>query len=84
METVFEHNITKEEMILLWGDDEITRDELISFVNDNIKDKSPQRVHYELLYRLYRIRGEYSTAREYAKKIPDDEDKIFSLCYHDH
>lgn len=77
METIFDHNITPEEMRKVFG----LTPEL--WTPEKILSLGSQRGHYEMLYRLYRYRGDVDTAMKYADKIPDDVHKVFGLCYHD-
>ena len=79
METVFDHNITKEEMrnVLgispeLWEPEEFLRSLGAS-----------QRDHYGIIYRLYTYRGDHETAKKYADLIPNDVHKVFGTCNHD-
>lgn len=76
METIYDYNITKEEEIILFGVE----------MDRGIFDKSEatQRQHYNLIYKLLKIRGNDELASEIANKIPNDEDKIFTLCNIDH
>lgn len=77
METIFDHNVTKEELKDILGFDSWTREELLSI-------NCTQRDHYGVIYRLYRYRGDKEKAKEYADKIPDDDYKNYETCYHDH
>ncbi|MBR6251570.1 MAG: hypothetical protein IKR17_10325 [Bacteroidales bacterium] len=74
METVFEHNMTKEEMVAVMGFDD--------WVKEDFADWS-QIDHYGLLYRLYTYRGDHETAKKFADLIPNTEHKMFGICYHD-
>lgn len=74
VETIFDHNLTKEEMISVLGSDDWTRDDFSDWSQIN---------HYGLLYRLYTYRGEHAVAKKYADKIPNTERKVFGCCYHD-
>jgi len=78
METVFDHNITPEEMKKVLGltPEWWPREKVLSM-------GFSQRGHYEMIYSLYRYRGDVDTALKYADKIPDDVHKVFGLCYHD-
>lgn len=79
METIFDHNITQEEFVLMYG-------ELASWYNTIEKwNKYPttQRENYEAIYELYWLRGDMEKCIEYASKIPDDVDKLFGLLNHD-
>ena len=74
METIFDHNVTKEELKDITGSDRWTRNDLSDWSQIN---------HYGLLYTLYRHRGDKETAKRYADKIPNTMGKVFGLCYHD-
>lgn len=74
METVFEHHITKEEMIAVLGTNDLTKKDFFDW---------SQNDHYGLIYRLYTFRGNYKIAKKYADKMPNTEHKIFEICYHD-
>ena len=76
METVFDHNITKEEREAVLGFANVTKERLNSL-------GFTQRGHYEIIYRLYTFRGDHVTAKRYADKIPNDVQKVFGTCYHD-
>jgi hypothetical protein len=74
METVFDHNITKEE-----------KEAVLGFADSSIEefDDWTQIDHYGLIYRLYIYRGDRKTAQRYADLIPDTVAKVFGLCNHD-
>ncbi|MBP5419281.1 MAG: hypothetical protein J6Y72_05675 [Bacteroidales bacterium] len=74
METVFEHNMTKEEMIGVLGTDELTKKDFVNWTQDR---------HYGLIYRLYTFRGDDEKAKQYADKMPNTQHKLFETCYHD-
>ena len=76
METVFDHNITREELEAVLGFSDVTKERLDSL-------GFTQRDHYSIIYRLYTYRGDHVTAKEYADKIPNDVHKVFGTCYHD-
>lgn len=76
METVFDHNITKEEREAVLGFADITEEDFTSL-------EFSQRDHYGVIYRLYTFRGDHATAKKYADKIPNDIHKVFGTCYHD-
>ena len=76
METVFDHNITKEEIEAIFGTSNVTKEWLTSLGFD-------QRSHYNVIYRLYLYRGDNKKAQEYSDKIPNDIRKVFGTCYHD-
>lgn len=74
METVFDHNITKEEREAVLGFADSTLDEF---------DDWTQIDHYGLIYRLYTYRGDHKTAKRYADRLPNTIAKVFGTCYHD-
>ena len=76
METIFDHNVTKEELKAVCGSADITKELLCSVLHS-------QRSHYNVIYRLYTYRGDKEKAKEYADKIPNDVRKVFGTCYHD-
>lgn len=76
LETIFDHDVTKGELKLLTGFDDIT-------LEGDLKNWS-QQSHYALLFRLYGLRGNMEKAYEYANKIEDSEYRLFSLLNHDH
>ena len=74
METVFEHNMTKDEMVDVMGFDDWVKEDFTGW---------SQIDHYGLIYSLYKYRGEYKIAQKYASKIPNTQHKMFEVCYHD-
>jgi len=74
METIFDHNITKKELEAVLGFADSTLDEFEDWT---------QIEHYGLIYRLYRYRHDFTTAKKYADLIPNDVHKVFGTCYHD-
>lgn len=76
METVFDHNITADERIALFGSELATKDFYLSLGGS-------QRDYYGDIYRLYTYRGDHITAKKYADMIPNDIAKVFGLCNHD-
>lgn len=74
METIFDHNVTKQEIKDLFG---FYKDKnfIVSFFN--------QQEHYENIYRLYCIREDMKTANKYARKLPNTIHKVFGLCNRD-
>ena len=76
METVFDHNITKEERIAIFGSELATKDFYLSLGYD-------ERAHNSWLYRLYTYRGDHTMAKKFADRIPNDVAKVFGLCNHD-
>ena len=74
METVFDHNITKEEINDILGPLDWTPKAL---------ERLSQGSNYSIIYRLYSHRGDSKKAKEYLDLIPNTNHKIFSLCNHD-
>ena len=75
METVFDHNITVEEMLAVFGYDDITIDD---FKEWNQED------HYSVILRLYGYRKNKEMYQKYYDLIPDNIHKLFGTCYHDY
>lgn len=73
METVFDHNITKEEIVGVFGYEGFKREWIEELGVDQIGC-------YADIYRLYRMRGDQKKAEEYLAKIPDSEWKMFTLA----
>lgn len=73
METIFDHNVTKQEIKDLFGFE--ADKEFIMNVS--------QEKQYRDIYRLYCIRGDTRTANKYARKLPNTIDKVFGLCNRD-
>jgi hypothetical protein len=63
METVFDHNPTKEELLTLFGYD-VDRDKYLSLPSD-------QQSEYGVLYRLFSLRNDSATAEKYLNLIID-------------
>lgn len=74
IETIFDHNVTEEEIELLFGMTGYTEEH---FINDSQED------NFAHIYRLYLIRKEESIAMKYFDLIPDSINKYFSLGNHD-
>ena len=74
-ETIFDHNVTPDELEKLCDSREVYEDDVI--------DALSQMQWYALIHCLYCIRGNYEKASLYASKIPDSADKIFGLLNHD-
>ena len=74
METIFNHNVTKKELLAVTG-----------FEDTSISDFADwsQQDHYGLIYRLYTFRKNSEMAKKYADLIPNDVHKMFGTCYHD-
>lgn len=75
MESVFDHNVTKEELEDIFGSSDITWEDL--------KDWISQVDCYADLYRLYLLRKNREMATKYLSMIPDSEWKVFELMQHD-
>ena len=73
-ETIFDHNVTEEEIIKLFGISGYTEEH---FINDS------QGENYAHIYCLYLIRKDEGTAMRYFNLIPDSINKWFSLGNHD-
>ena len=72
METIFDHNVTKEEVKALTGFD-LTKEEYLSVDDDQVG-------YYIDIYYLYKIiREDEEKAQEYFDKIPDSFHKYFSI-----
>ena len=72
METIFDHNITNEEIKALTGFD-LTKEEYLSADDDQVG-------YYIDIYYLYKIiREDEKKAQEYFDKIPDSPHKYFSI-----
>ena len=72
-ETIFDHNVTEEEIKELCGYLP-TKDHLIDTLNSD--------EHIALIYRLYSMRGNKIKAKTYFDKLPDTLEKWFSLGNH--
>lgn len=73
METVFEHNITKQEMKNLFMG-EVEREWLEEYSQDT---------NYSWIVELYQIRKDIVNARKYLNMIPPSIHKAFTLCNDD-
>ncbi len=71
METIFDHNVTEEEVKLLLGL-EISKERFMEW-------KLDKEANFSCIYRLYLIRGDKEKAKKYFDKLPDTEHKYFSL-----
>lgn len=74
IETIFDHNVTEDEIELLFGMTGYTEEYL---------QKKPQDRNYAHIYCLYLIRKDEMTAMKYFNLIPDSINKYFSLGNHD-
>lgn len=76
METVFEHNVTNDELINLLGH-VTSRDRLV-------KNLYKQNSHYHMIYDLYHyIRKDEVMAKKYLDKLPNDQHKFFTILNDD-
>lgn len=74
IETIFDHNVTEEEIVKLFGIGGYTED---LFINDS------QERNYAHIYCLYLIRKDEETAMKYFNLLPDSINKWFSLGNYD-
>ena len=74
IETIFDHNVTKKEVVALLGLP-LTKQQYLEWGYD-------QDDHNACIYRLYSMRGDEKTAKLYFDKLPDTLDKWFSLGNH--
>ena len=74
IETIFDHNVTEEEIEILFGMTGYTEED---FINNSQED------NYAHIYCLYLIRKDEATAMKYFDLIPDSINKYFSLGNHD-
>lgn len=83
VETVFEHNITKEEIYGLFGFEDMTREDYIETVKRAYNTDEEMMMNFNTnLYMLYRDRGNKNKAMEFADRLPDCEQKWFSIMNH--
>ena len=83
VETVFEHNITKEEIYGLFGFEDMTRERYIRTLKRTRKtDDAIQYGINSRLYALYLSRGNKDKAMEYANRLPDCDHKWFAVMNH--
>lgn len=74
IETIFDHNVTEEEIEILFG---------MTGYPEEYLQKKPQDRNYAHIYCLYLIRKDEMTAMKYFNLIPDSINKYFSLGNHD-
>lgn len=74
METIFDHNVTKDEIRELLGNPKITKEMFLSF-------GFSQNRHYVAIYKLYSLRKDKIKAKEYFDKIPNTRTKLFTICH---
>ena len=83
VETVFEHNLTKEEIIGLFVFEDTDREDYIATLKRCYKtDEHVMIAINAKLYKLHYYRGDKKKAMEYADKIPDCDAKWFTLMNH--
>lgn len=83
VETIFEHNLTKEEVYGLLGLEDVTRDMYIKVVKNTYdNDESRMWSINCSLYYLYYWRRDKVKAMEYADRLPDRDGKWFSVLNH--
>ncbi len=75
METIFDLNVTPEEIRCVTGFD-LTKEEYL-------EEKDTQINYYIDIYYLYRIREDEENAKKYLDKIPDSFHKSFSISMFD-
>ena len=61
VETIFDHNVTREEIRRLLGNPKITKEEMLSFGLSQVQ-------HWLKICTLYRIRNDNEKADEYLQK----------------
>ena len=74
METIYEHNVTIDELQALFGPLDWPKDYCESYSQED---------NYIDIYRLYTIRKDITRAKQYLNKISDTNYKLFSLCHID-
>ena len=84
IETIFEHNVTAQELYNLFGCKDMTKERYLGIIqrHANIKEEIQEKA-YITLYHLYYWRGDVKKATEYAKKIPNRDWKYFTMLNHD-
>ena len=76
METIFDHNVTKEELDLLIGNPNMTMQKFLSLGLSRVQ-------HYTAIHKLYLLRKDNKNAKLYLDKIPDSLTKRYTICNHD-
>ena len=85
IETIFDHNVTREELYSLTGFNDTTRDEYLSIITNITQNKKEiQERAYVTLYYLYKQRGDIMKAITYAQKVPNSDWKLFTMLNQDH
>lgn len=83
VETVFEHNLTKDEIVGLFIFEDTTREDYIETVKRAYNTDEEMMMNFNTnLYMLYRDRGDKNKAMEFADRLPDCEQKWFSIMNH--
>ena len=77
METIFDHNVTDDELVYLFGDT-FTKEEFIE-----MSEGCTQEDFDVDLYRLFNFRHDEDKAQYYLDRIPDTTFKAFTLLNHD-
>ena len=70
METIFDHNVTEDEVINIVG---------VPTSPKQYKRIISQSKAYEDIYYLYTERGNEQKAQEYLDKLPNDKHKFFQI-----
>ena len=76
METIFDHNVTREELDMLIGNPNMTIEKFLSLGLSRVQ-------HYTAIYKLYLLRKDKEKANIYLDKIPDSLTKRYTICNHD-
>ena len=84
VETVFEHNLTKEEHYGLFAIEDMTREKYIRLLKSLCKTDKERMFNINVcLYELYYFcRKDKKKAMEYADRLPDCDFKWFSVMNH--
>ncbi|MBO7316402.1 MAG: hypothetical protein J6U44_04490 [Paludibacteraceae bacterium] len=82
VETVFEHNLTKEEIISLFYFEDTTRESYIETIKRYSTEEQMMISINCSLYYLFRARGNHKKAMEYADRLPECDAKYFSVLNH--
>ena len=70
METIFDHNVTDEELKNLFG---------MTMTKKEYLDGLEQRKAYDHLFYLHQSRGDKKKAKKYLDKTPNDIHKFFEV-----
>lgn len=74
IETIFDHNVTKEELITMLGYSDYTPELFKEFSQED---------NYVHIFYLYLLRKDEANSKKYLGYIPDSDFKTFTLCNHD-